>query len=126
MYASMKHILYISLLLVWDVVFLLSDCVFPVFPVVQTPDRTRPTPPREGLVRTRAASPRRSVGESRYLLPPRLHRSSDPGFPPGTTTPIMLCDIHYFHLCFHMNISHVQKRFKSCRSAKNIVTFLCF
>lgn len=111
MYACIKHILYISLLLVWDVVCLLSDCVFPV---VQTPERTRPTPPREALLWTRAPSPRRSVGESRYLLPPRIHRSSDPGFPPGTTTPIMLCDVHYFHLCLHMNIFHVQKRFKSC------------
>uniref|UniRef100_A0A8C4NST1 Multifunctional protein CAD n=1 Tax=Dicentrarchus labrax TaxID=13489 RepID=A0A8C4NST1_DICLA len=35
-------------------------------------------------------SPRRSAGESRYLLPPRIHRSSDPGLQPGTTTPIML------------------------------------
>uniref|UniRef100_A0A4W6DFP2 Multifunctional protein CAD n=1 Tax=Lates calcarifer TaxID=8187 RepID=A0A4W6DFP2_LATCA len=45
----------------------------------------RPTPPREGLVRTRAPSPRRSAGEGRYLLPPRVHRSSDPGLPPVRT-----------------------------------------
>eukprot|EP00064_Thunnus_orientalis_P018987 superscaffoldBa00004567_g19096 len=49
----------------------------------KTPEHPRPTPPREGPVRTRAPSPRRSAaGESRYLLPPRTHRSSDPGLPP--------------------------------------------
>uniref|UniRef100_A0A8D0ADL1 Multifunctional protein CAD n=1 Tax=Sander lucioperca TaxID=283035 RepID=A0A8D0ADL1_SANLU len=42
----------------------------------------RPTPPREGPVRTRASSPRRLTSESRYLLPPRTHRSSDPGLIP--------------------------------------------
>uniref|UniRef100_A0A671U9I1 Multifunctional protein CAD n=1 Tax=Sparus aurata TaxID=8175 RepID=A0A671U9I1_SPAAU len=42
----------------------------------------RPTPPWDGPVRTRAPSPRRSAGEGRYLLPPRVHRSSDPGLPP--------------------------------------------
>uniref|UniRef100_A0A667ZB66 Multifunctional protein CAD n=1 Tax=Myripristis murdjan TaxID=586833 RepID=A0A667ZB66_9TELE len=47
----------------------------------------RPTPPREGLVRTRAPSPRRSVGEGRYMLPPRIHRSSDPGLPPEFMVP---------------------------------------
>uniref|UniRef100_A0A668VLB0 Multifunctional protein CAD n=1 Tax=Oreochromis aureus TaxID=47969 RepID=A0A668VLB0_OREAU len=49
---------------------------------VNTPERRRPTPPRDG-VRTRAASPRRIGGESRYLLPPRIHRASDPGLPPA-------------------------------------------
>lgn len=53
----------------------------------QSPERARPTPPREGHVRTRPPSPRRSTGESRFLLPPRTHLSSDPGLPPGTTTP---------------------------------------
>uniref|UniRef100_A0A3Q4GZG9 Multifunctional protein CAD n=1 Tax=Neolamprologus brichardi TaxID=32507 RepID=A0A3Q4GZG9_NEOBR len=48
---------------------------------IRTPERRRPTPPRDG-VRTRAASPRRIGGESRYLLPPRIHRASDPGLPP--------------------------------------------
>ncbi|KAM9797952.1 multifunctional protein CAD [Neosynchiropus ocellatus] len=48
----------------------------------QTPEQARPTPPREVLVRTRAPSPRRS-GDARYLQPPRVHRSSDPGLPPG-------------------------------------------
>ncbi|KAI9547318.1 hypothetical protein NQZ68_018542 [Dissostichus eleginoides] len=47
-----------------------------------TPEPARPTPPREGLVRTRAPSPRRVASESRYLLPPRIHRASDPGFTP--------------------------------------------
>ncbi|XP_029902795.1 multifunctional protein CAD isoform X1 [Myripristis murdjan] len=51
-----------------------------------TPECPRPTPPREGLVRTRAPSPRRSVGEGRYMLPPRIHRSSDPGLPPAEET----------------------------------------
>ncbi|KAM8846963.1 multifunctional protein CAD [Synchiropus picturatus] len=46
-----------------------------------TPEQARPTPPREGLVRTRAPSPRRSA-DARYLQPPRVHRSSDPGLPP--------------------------------------------
>ncbi|CAL8391874.1 unnamed protein product [Arctogadus glacialis] len=45
---------------------------------------TRPTPPREATVRTRAASPRRAEG--RYMLPPRVHRSSDPGLAPAEET----------------------------------------
>ena len=57
--------------------------------LIQTPERLRPTPPREATVRTRAASPRRAEG--RYMLPPRVHRSSDPGLAPGTTLPTMLC-----------------------------------
>ncbi|KAJ0061378.1 hypothetical protein NL108_017396, partial [Boleophthalmus pectinirostris] len=40
-----------------------------------TPERLRPTPPRDS-VRSRAQSPRRA------LLPPRVHRTSDPGLPP--------------------------------------------
>uniref|UniRef100_A0A673C4P3 Multifunctional protein CAD n=1 Tax=Sphaeramia orbicularis TaxID=375764 RepID=A0A673C4P3_9TELE len=39
----------------------------------------------DGQVRNptyRAASPRRTTAEGRYLLPPRVHRSSDPGLPP--------------------------------------------
>uniref|UniRef100_A0A3Q3MUS2 Multifunctional protein CAD n=1 Tax=Mastacembelus armatus TaxID=205130 RepID=A0A3Q3MUS2_9TELE len=52
-------------------------------PVVgKTPEHPRSTPPRESLVRTRAPSPRRTAGESRFLLPARVHRSSDPGLPP--------------------------------------------
>ncbi|XP_030201161.1 multifunctional protein CAD isoform X1 [Gadus morhua] len=49
-----------------------------------TPERLRPTPPREATVRTRAASPRRAEG--RYMLPPRVHRSSDPGLAPAEET----------------------------------------
>uniref|UniRef100_A0A8C5FW57 Multifunctional protein CAD n=1 Tax=Gadus morhua TaxID=8049 RepID=A0A8C5FW57_GADMO len=56
--------------------------------LIQTPERLRPTPPREATVRTRAASPRRAEG--RYMLPPRVHRSSDPGLAPGTTLPTIL------------------------------------
>ena len=52
--------------------------------VMKTPERPRPTPPREALIRTRAPSPRR---DGRYLLMPRIHRSSDPGLPPGETPP---------------------------------------
>uniref|UniRef100_A0A8C4HMQ1 Multifunctional protein CAD n=1 Tax=Dicentrarchus labrax TaxID=13489 RepID=A0A8C4HMQ1_DICLA len=37
-------------------------------------------PPPETVKET--PSPRRSAGESRYLLPPRIHRSSDPGLQP--------------------------------------------
>uniref|UniRef100_A0A3Q2T4G5 Multifunctional protein CAD n=1 Tax=Fundulus heteroclitus TaxID=8078 RepID=A0A3Q2T4G5_FUNHE len=48
-----------------------------------SPERPRPTTPRDGPVRTRPPSPRRIPGESRFLLPPRVHRSSDPGLPPG-------------------------------------------
>uniref|UniRef100_A0A667ZGX2 Multifunctional protein CAD n=1 Tax=Myripristis murdjan TaxID=586833 RepID=A0A667ZGX2_9TELE len=55
---------------------------------IPTPECPRPTPPREGLVRTRAPSPRRSVGEGRYMLPPRIHRSSDPGLPPAFDKPV--------------------------------------
>ncbi|KAF1376915.1 hypothetical protein PFLUV_G00216440 [Perca fluviatilis] len=51
----------------------------PVKESPRTPEHPRPTPPREGPVRTRAPSPRRLTSESRYLLPPRTHRSSDPG-----------------------------------------------
>ncbi|KAK5879721.1 hypothetical protein CesoFtcFv8_022814 [Champsocephalus esox] len=47
-----------------------------------SPEPARPTPPRDSLIRTRAPSPRRLTSESRYLLPPRIHRSSDPGFTP--------------------------------------------
>lgn len=54
--------------------------------VWQTPEHPRLTSPCEGI-RTRAPSPRRSAGDGRYMLPPRIHRSSDPGVTPGTTTP---------------------------------------
>lgn len=54
----------------------------PVKEAPRSPERVHPTPPRENLVRARAASPRRSAGERGYLLPPRIHRFSDPGLPP--------------------------------------------
>uniref|UniRef100_A0A096M667 Multifunctional protein CAD n=1 Tax=Poecilia formosa TaxID=48698 RepID=A0A096M667_POEFO len=56
-----------------------------VFNLKPSPERPRPTPPREGHVRARPPSPRRAPGESRFLLPQRLHRSSDPGLPPDLT-----------------------------------------
>uniref|UniRef100_A0A4W5PER9 Multifunctional protein CAD n=1 Tax=Hucho hucho TaxID=62062 RepID=A0A4W5PER9_9TELE len=40
-----------------------------------------PEPVKEGIC-TRAPSPRRSAGDGRYMLPPRIHRSSDPGITP--------------------------------------------
>ncbi|XP_072318075.1 multifunctional protein CAD isoform X2 [Eucyclogobius newberryi] len=48
----------------------------------ETPMPLRPTPPRDS-VRSRAHSPRRPAGERGFLLPPRVHRISDPGLPPG-------------------------------------------
>uniref|UniRef100_A0A6Q2X2Q7 Multifunctional protein CAD n=1 Tax=Esox lucius TaxID=8010 RepID=A0A6Q2X2Q7_ESOLU len=41
--------------------------------------------PPESSFRSRPQSPRRVVGDGRYMLPPRVHRSSDPGLPLGTT-----------------------------------------
>uniref|UniRef100_A0A8C1QB32 Multifunctional protein CAD n=1 Tax=Cyprinus carpio TaxID=7962 RepID=A0A8C1QB32_CYPCA len=35
------------------------------------------------VVRSRAPSPRRSTGDGRFILPPRIHRASDPGLLPG-------------------------------------------
>uniref|UniRef100_A0A7N8X845 Carbamoyl-phosphate synthetase 2, aspartate transcarbamylase, and dihydroorotase n=1 Tax=Mastacembelus armatus TaxID=205130 RepID=A0A7N8X845_9TELE len=53
----------------------------------------RSTPPRESLVRTRAPSPRRTAGESRFLLPARVHRSSDPGLPPVIVLPVEMVSL---------------------------------
>lgn len=47
-----------------------------------TPERPRQAAPVD-VVRSRAPSPRRSAGDGRFILPPRIHRSSDPGLPPG-------------------------------------------
>lgn len=47
-----------------------------------TPERLRQAAPVQ-LVRSRAPSPRRSTGDERFILPPRIHRASDPGLPPG-------------------------------------------
>ncbi|XP_055728633.1 CAD protein-like isoform X4 [Salvelinus fontinalis] len=52
----------------------------PVKEVQQTPEHPRLTSPCEGI---RAPSPRRSAGDGRYMLPPRIHRSSDPGVTPA-------------------------------------------
>ncbi|XP_030626460.1 multifunctional protein CAD isoform X2 [Chanos chanos] len=43
---------------------------------------SEPAAPSDAL-RARAPSPRRAVGDGRYMLPPRVHRSSDPGLPPA-------------------------------------------
>uniref|UniRef100_W5LFG9 Multifunctional protein CAD n=1 Tax=Astyanax mexicanus TaxID=7994 RepID=W5LFG9_ASTMX len=49
--------------------------------VLKTPERPLQVTPSESL-RTRAPSPRRSAGDGRLILPPRIHRASDPGLPP--------------------------------------------
>ncbi|TRY86953.1 hypothetical protein DNTS_000646 [Danionella cerebrum] len=51
-----------------------------------TPERPRQVAPSD-VVRSRAPSPRRSTGDGRFILPPRIHRSSDPGFPPELGLP---------------------------------------
>lgn len=48
-----------------------------------TPEHPRQATPVD-VVRSRAPSPRRSAGDGRFILPPRIHRASDPGLPPGT------------------------------------------
>ncbi|XP_064196290.1 CAD protein isoform X2 [Anguilla rostrata] len=52
---------------------------------VQTPERHRQAAVGETL-RARTSSPRRSAGDSRFILPPRIHRASDPGLPPDMDT----------------------------------------
>lgn len=52
-----------------------------------TPDRPRPGPAAD-MVRSRAQSPRRSTGDGRFILPPRIHRASDPGLPPDLAPPV--------------------------------------
>ncbi|XP_059354373.1 CAD protein-like [Carassius carassius] len=52
-----------------------------------TPERLRQAAPAQ-LVRSRAQSPRRSTGDERLILPPRIHRASDPGLPPELATPV--------------------------------------
>lgn len=51
-----------------------------------TPEHPRQVPPVD-VVRSRAPSPRRSAGDGRFILPPRIHRSSDPGLPPELALP---------------------------------------
>ncbi|XP_026855840.2 CAD protein isoform X3 [Electrophorus electricus] len=48
----------------------------------KTPERIRQSVASE-VLRTRALSPRRVAGDSRFVLPPRVHRASDPGLPPA-------------------------------------------
>ncbi|KAF6723169.1 CAD protein [Oryzias melastigma] len=64
---------------------------------LKTPERLRHTPPREGTVRTRAASPRRAAAEPRFLLQPRIHRSSDPGLAPEMAAPPATAGDGYSH-----------------------------
>ncbi|KAM3932599.1 multifunctional protein CAD isoform 2-T2 [Leptodactylus fuscus] len=49
---------------------------------IKTPERHRPVM-HSDTVRSRAPSPRRTgpTGDARFHLPPRIHRSSDPGLP---------------------------------------------
>ncbi|KAM6965094.1 multifunctional protein CAD [Aplochiton taeniatus] len=69
----------------------------PIKDAPQTPERLRAIPPFEPI-RIRAPSPRRSGADGRYILPPRIHRSSDPGTIPGTTAPTMpSCGEGYTH-----------------------------
>ncbi|MFT7803066.1 CAD protein [Arapaima gigas] len=53
----------------------------PLKEVIKTPDNNRQAIPCD-VIRTRASSPRRSAGDGRFMLPPRVHRASDPGLPP--------------------------------------------
>ncbi|XP_066560917.1 multifunctional protein CAD isoform X2 [Amia ocellicauda] len=60
----------------------------PVKDMAKTPERARPGVPCE-TVRARAPSPRRAAaaiaaGDGRFMLPPRIHRASDPGLLPGS------------------------------------------
>uniref|UniRef100_A0AAY4EJD4 Multifunctional protein CAD n=1 Tax=Denticeps clupeoides TaxID=299321 RepID=A0AAY4EJD4_9TELE len=54
----------------------------------QTPERPRPLVISDSL-RARAPSPRRSVGDGRFTQPQRIHHTSDPGLPPGTTRDVI-------------------------------------
>ncbi|KAI1897566.1 hypothetical protein AGOR_G00084580 [Albula goreensis] len=54
----------------------------PAKDVLQTPEHPRQAGPVETL-RARPSSPRRAAGDSRFMLPPRVHRASDPGLPPA-------------------------------------------
>lgn len=62
-----------------------------------TPERLRQATPVD-VVRSRAPSPRRSAGDGRFILPPRIHRASDPGLPPGTMGLQCICSeiVHEF------------------------------
>ncbi|XP_040282824.1 CAD protein isoform X2 [Bufo bufo] len=51
--------------------------------MVKTPERHRHVTMQSETIRSRAPSPRRAgpAGDGRFHLPPRIHRSSDPGLP---------------------------------------------
>nr|DBA25415.1 TPA: hypothetical protein GDO54_009801 [Pyxicephalus adspersus] len=51
--------------------------------VLKTPERHRHVTVQSDAIRSRAPSPRRTTaaGDARFHLPPRIHRSSDPGLP---------------------------------------------
>ncbi|XP_051951899.1 CAD protein [Xyrauchen texanus] len=57
------------------------------FGEAQTPESLRQAASAD-LVRSRAPSPRRSAGDGRFILPPRIHHSSDPGLPPELAHPV--------------------------------------
>lgn len=55
----------------------------PAKEIVKTPERHRHVTMQSETIRSRAPSPRRvgPTGDTRFHLPPRTHRSSDPGLP---------------------------------------------
>ncbi|XP_069830459.1 multifunctional protein CAD [Dendropsophus ebraccatus] len=55
----------------------------PAKEIVKTPERHRHVTMQSETIRSRAPSPRRAgpAGDARFHLPPRIHRSSDPGLP---------------------------------------------
>ncbi|XP_051510953.1 CAD protein-like [Myxocyprinus asiaticus] len=53
---------------------------------VQTPECLCQAAPAD-VVRSHAPSPRLSAGDGRFILPPRIHRSSDPGLTPELAPP---------------------------------------
>uniref|UniRef100_A0A4W5KCT5 Multifunctional protein CAD n=1 Tax=Hucho hucho TaxID=62062 RepID=A0A4W5KCT5_9TELE len=52
-------------------------------PILQPPEPVKEVPKTPEHPR-----PRRSAGDGRYMLPPRVHRSSDPGVPPAFGVPL--------------------------------------
>ncbi|XP_048450805.1 CAD protein-like [Rhincodon typus] len=69
----------------------------PALTTVKTPEHSK-HPTQTETVRTRAPSPRRLASggpamDARFHLPPRIHRSSDPGLPNGTFSLLFGCDL---------------------------------
>uniref|UniRef100_A0A8C9QSF9 Multifunctional protein CAD n=1 Tax=Scleropages formosus TaxID=113540 RepID=A0A8C9QSF9_SCLFO len=64
------------------------------------PKSVRPALSAEPLKEVIKVHPRRSAGDGRFMLPPRVHRASDPGFPPGNplferwTLPRLYVDVY--------------------------------